>query len=146
MSESKKVEQQSVASKEEIHSSALPSSQGDSPKEMIPKDISPKDAAWADLTERKIASANPDEHKEALLDEAVEDTFPASDPVAELPHARSTEQHRKASSDEDEELLDDAIEMTFPASDPIAIPSNEEMLHERKLRQGQATPSNSPSR
>lgn len=146
MSESKKAEQHSVASKEEMHSSSLPSSQGDSPKEMVPKDISPKDATWADLSERKIASSDPQEHEEALLDEAVEETFPASDPVAELPHRHSIDQHGSASTDEEEELLDDAIEMTFPASDPIAIPSSEELTHERKLRQDRATPSNSPSR
>lgn len=143
MSESKKVEMQSAGNKDEMQSSSLPSSPGDSPREMVPKDISPQDASWADLSERKIASSDTEEHNEDLLDEAVEDTFPASDPIAELPHSHSTEHHSTAQSDEEEELLDDAIEMTFPASDPIAIPSTEELIHERQLRQDRAAPSTS---
>jgi hypothetical protein len=47
-----------------------------------PKDVGPQDAAFKDMTERKIASSDPEEKQQALLDEAVELTFPASDPVA----------------------------------------------------------------
>jgi hypothetical protein len=57
-------------------------------------------------------------HGKSLLDEALEETFPASDPiVADLPEEISNdpvEQHV-------ERELDMALEMTFPASDPIAI-------------------------
>jgi hypothetical protein len=58
------------------------SSHGDSPVEVTPKDITPDDASWADRTERKIASGDKDERHEALHDEAVDLTFPASDPIA----------------------------------------------------------------
>jgi hypothetical protein len=58
------------------------SSQGDSPVEMTPKDISPKHAAWKDRTERKITSDDTEEKVDALLDEASELSFPASDPIA----------------------------------------------------------------
>jgi hypothetical protein len=61
---------------------ALPSSHGDSPVEVTPKDISPEDASWQDRTERQLATGDRDEKKEAVLDEAVELTFPASDPIA----------------------------------------------------------------
>jgi thiamine pyrophosphate-dependent acetolactate synthase large subunit-like protein len=47
-----------------------------------PKDVAPQDAASKDVTERKITSPDPEEKEQALLDEAVELTFPASDPVA----------------------------------------------------------------
>lgn len=58
------------------------SSHGDSPVEVTPKDVTPHDASWADRTERKIASGNTEEREDALLDEAVDLTFPASDPIA----------------------------------------------------------------
>lgn len=144
--ESKKVEQQQVTNKQQSQSSTLPSSHGDSPKEMAPKDISPEHATWADRTERKITSSNPNEHQEALLDEAIEESFPASDPIAEHPEPPSSQRHSAAPSDEEEESLDDAIEMTFPASDPIAIPSSEELSHERDLRQGHTSHQGAPSR
>jgi hypothetical protein len=63
------------------------SSQGDSPVEVTPKDVTPDDASWRDRTERKIASDNTEEREDALLDEAVDLTFPASDPIA-IPTAR----------------------------------------------------------
>lgn len=145
--ETKKVTQQpETDQQQQPQSSSLPSSHGDSPKEMAPKDISPEDATWADRTERKITSSNPHEHQEALLDEAIEETFPASDPVAEHPEPLSSQQHVAVPNDEEEESLDDAIEMTFPASDPIAIPSSEELSHERDLRQGRANHQAAPSR
>lgn len=58
------------------------SSHGDSPVDMVPKEISPDDAAWRDRTERKLCSDDEDERQEALTDEAIELTFPASDPPA----------------------------------------------------------------
>lgn len=57
------------------------------------------------------------QHDEVSLDTAVEDSFPASDPVAEV---AVTALSLKITDAEDE-LLDEAIEMTFPASDPISV-------------------------
>ena len=47
-----------------------------------PKDLTPQDAAVRDLKERNITSRNTHEKEEELLDDAVEMTFPASDPIA----------------------------------------------------------------
>ncbi|OGB26636.1 MAG: hypothetical protein A3I66_03580 [Burkholderiales bacterium RIFCSPLOWO2_02_FULL_57_36] len=58
------------------------SSQGDSPVEMAPKDVSPKHATWQDRTERHTKSKDQDERADALLDEASDLSFPASDPIA----------------------------------------------------------------
>ncbi|MBC7514068.1 MAG: hypothetical protein H7234_06490 [Herminiimonas sp.] len=66
-------------------------------------------------------------HEEALLDAAVEDTFPASDPVAELPAAASS---TKVIDSEDRQL-DKAIEATFPASDPVAISNITKIVPEK---------------
>lgn len=60
----------------------LPSSQGDNSKSVTPKDVSPQDASARDVTERKTCSDDPDEKEQELLDDAVEMTFPASDPIA----------------------------------------------------------------
>jgi hypothetical protein len=59
----------------------------------------------------------PQSHDEKLLDTALKQTFPASDPVAELPCDTPVPQEEQAK----ECLLDTAIEMTFPASDPISV-------------------------
>lgn len=58
------------------------SSHGKSPVEMIPKDVTPEDASWKDRTERDITSDNEEIKQDALLDEASELSFPASDPIA----------------------------------------------------------------
>ena len=59
-------------------------------------------------------------HDEKMLDQALKGTFPASDPVAELPvNEKPTEKQ-----DAEEQLLDDAVEMTFPASDPVSVDAN----------------------
>ena len=116
-----KVDQQKNAEvkKEKQLSHQLPASSGESPQEVTPKEVKPHHAAWADITVREIASEDEECRAEALLDEAVDQTFPASDPVAELPtHAGHP---HLVCEDEEEELLDEAIELTFPASDPIAI-------------------------
>lgn len=47
-----------------------------------PKDVTSQDASSKDVTERKIASSDPEEREQELLDDAVELTFPASDPLA----------------------------------------------------------------
>jgi tryptophan synthase alpha subunit len=56
---------------------------------------------------------------EHTLDDALELTFPASDPVAEMPMETAASEGDVAK----ETLLDIAIEMTFPASDPISVTS-----------------------
>lgn len=61
--------------------------------------------------------AVPKSHDEKLLDTALKQTFPASDPVAEMPCDTPVPQEEQAK----ESLLDTAIEMTFPASDPISV-------------------------
>jgi hypothetical protein len=49
---------------------------------VTPKDVGPQDAASKDVVERKTTSDDPDEKEQELLDDAVEMTFPASDPPA----------------------------------------------------------------
>jgi hypothetical protein len=58
------------------------SSHGTHSPSVTPKDVSRHDASAKDVKERKTRSANPDEREEELLDDAVELTFPASDPIA----------------------------------------------------------------
>jgi hypothetical protein len=58
------------------------SSHGNSPIEMIPKDVSPENASWKDRTERDINAQDEEKRADALLDEASELSFPASDPIA----------------------------------------------------------------
>jgi hypothetical protein len=59
----------------------------------------------------------PRSHDEKLLDTALKQTFPASDPVAETPVNAPPPQEEQAR----ETLLDTALEMSFPASDPISV-------------------------
>lgn len=59
-------------------------------------------------------------HDEKMLDHALKGTFPASDPVAELPVTEKPSEKQNA----EERLLDDAVEMTFPASDPVSVDPN----------------------
>lgn len=61
-----------------------------------------------------------DAHNEALLDHALMETFPASDPIAETPRLVETSPERKAK----QALLDEGLEMTFPASDPVSVSSS----------------------
>lgn len=58
-------------------------------------------------------------HDEELLDDALGATFPASDPVAEMPHDSEPSKQEKAK----DELLDTALDLSFPASDPISVTS-----------------------
>ena len=51
-----------------------------------------------------------EERIEGGLDEALEDSFPASDPVGVTPDA--------VSHDGEEDALDEALDESFPASDP----------------------------
>lgn len=71
------------------------SSPGNNSKSVTPKDVSAKDASARDVTERKIQSADPEERQEEQLDDAVEMTFPASDPIA-IPVPEEELQRRKA--------------------------------------------------
>lgn len=59
-------------------------------------------------------------HDEQLLDDALKDTFPASDPIAEPSPQEGFSARRMAK----EVLLDEGIEMTFPASDPVSVASS----------------------
>ncbi len=74
-------------------------SHGDNSKSVTPKDVSPQDASAKDVTERKMSSDNPEEKEQEMLDDAVDLTFPASDPIA-VPsidkerERRIAEQHR----------------------------------------------------
>jgi len=58
------------------------SSPGCNSPAQTPKDVAPQDAASRDIVERNITSSDPDEKLQAQLDDAVEQTFPASDPPA----------------------------------------------------------------
>lgn len=69
------------------------SSKGDNSRSVTPKDVSARDAAARDVTERKIHSADKDEKKEEQLDDAVDMTFPASDPIA-IPTPEDVEKRR----------------------------------------------------
>ena len=68
-------------------------------------------------------------HVEELLDEALEESFPASDPAElTLPHEERGPARvaRPASAKgpgkpHDEALLDEALDESFPASDPVAV-------------------------
>ena len=77
----------------------------------LPPPVTPETASTAPKVQRE----------ENLLDEALIQTFPASDPVAEMPVSCDSE--KNLVDDAMEHLLDEAISMTFPASDPIAINS-----------------------
>jgi hypothetical protein len=87
------------------------------------KDADQKDKlATAPLPQKNAVSRPASEaskHREHLRDEALEETFPASDPASESPVEFADE----LSEDERHEecLLDEALEETFPASDPIAV-------------------------
>jgi hypothetical protein len=54
------------------------------------------------------------------LDQALGNSFPASDPVADLPKEQVAD-NESATQDALEHRLDEAVAMTFPASDPIAV-------------------------
>lgn len=58
------------------------SSPGDSPVEMTPLDVSPENATWKDRTQRNVHSEDQEERADAMLDEASDLSFPASDPIA----------------------------------------------------------------
>ena len=76
-----------------IHKRIIPDAEDEQPEEIksspgrnslsvTPKDVSSQDASSRDVIERKTASDDLEEREEAMLDDAVEMTFPASDPIA----------------------------------------------------------------
>lgn len=67
----------------------------------------------------KPSDPAPHTHGEELLDDALEATFPASDPVAEIATDSEPTQQEKAK----DVLLDKALDLSFPASDPISVTS-----------------------
>lgn len=67
--------------------------------------------------ERGTVTPDSASHEEQLLDKALDDTFPASDPVAEMPEETTPPPGEQVQ----ETLLDTALEMSFPASDPISV-------------------------
>lgn len=68
-------------------------SPGNNSPSVTPKDVSSDAASARDVTERKICSDNVEEQEEELLDDAVEMTFPASDPIA-IPSPETLEKHK----------------------------------------------------
>lgn len=58
------------------------SSPGDQSSVETPKDVNSQDASAKDVIERQVRSDDPEEKEEEMLDDAVELTFPASDPPA----------------------------------------------------------------
>ncbi len=54
----------------------------DNPVSVTPKDVEPGDAAARDQIERRLDSPDPEERQQELLDDAIELSFPASDPPA----------------------------------------------------------------
>ena len=65
-----------------IREEQLPSSPGINSASVTPKDVSAQDATSRDIVERHIATGPVSEHMDELLDDAVDLTFPASDPIA----------------------------------------------------------------
>jgi hypothetical protein len=79
-------------------SSTMPSSAGDSPVDMTPREVTPDHAAWKDRTPRKTTAKDTETRLDALLDEAIDLSFPASDPIAppSSPSAEEIIKERKA--------------------------------------------------
>lgn len=72
------------------------------------------------------ATKQEQEHKEKVLDEAIEETFPASDPISPDSGKDPVGKKKAGQEDAQEEELDDALEDTFPASDPVSITAPKE--------------------
>jgi hypothetical protein len=58
------------------------SSFGDTSLSVTPKDVQESDASAQDITERHLQSDNAEEKQQEMLDEAIDLSFPASDPPA----------------------------------------------------------------
>ena len=70
------------------------SSPGDASVAETPKDVSADNATARDRIQRNLSSDNLDEREEALLDDAIELTFPASDPIAVPSYAQAQGKQR----------------------------------------------------
>jgi hypothetical protein len=81
-------------SKQQPEADEVNSSPGDDSLTVTPKDVDPGFATARDQTVRRTTSPDPDEREEAMLDEAIEETFPASDPIA-MPFYDATLEKRK---------------------------------------------------
>ena len=79
--------------------------------------------------QRSVEGEERDRRHETALDEALDETFPASDP---LPQTAPFDEE-KAERAELEAALDDALDDTFPASDPVSytLPHNDPDEDER---------------
>jgi hypothetical protein len=58
------------------------SSFGDTSLSVTPKDVNERVASAQDMTQRDLQSDEPDQKQQDLLDEAIDLSFPASDPSA----------------------------------------------------------------
>lgn len=94
----------------------------DEPREPVWQVTEPEEAAMINdpnrtvRPQRSVAGEERDRRLETALDEALDETFPASDPLP--PTAPLDEE--KAERAELEEALDEALDDTFPASDPVS--------------------------
>ncbi|MBU4609023.1 hypothetical protein IMZ29_00175 [Achromobacter sp. GG226] len=70
----------------------------------------------ASKTGGNAGKTQPDDER---LDKAIDDTFPASDPVS--PGSNDKPKQPKGSEGEVEKELDESLEDTFPASDPLPL-------------------------
>jgi hypothetical protein len=65
----------------DLNSKKLPSSHGENSAMATPNETDSEQATAGNLVERKITQASAGDKEEELLDDAIELTFPASDPV-----------------------------------------------------------------
>lgn len=57
---------------------------GETSLSVTPKDVDERDASAQDITERHLQSGDSDEKQQEMLDEAIDLSFPASDPPATI--------------------------------------------------------------
>jgi hypothetical protein len=57
---------------------------GETSLSVTPKDVDERDASAQDITERHLQSDDSDERQQEMLDEAIDLSFPASDPPATI--------------------------------------------------------------
>lgn len=84
-----------TAEADKKHAHEHNASPGNNSPSVTPKDVSADTAAAKDVTQRKTCSEDVNEQEEELLDDAVEMTFPASDPIA-IPSPETLEKHKTA--------------------------------------------------
>lgn len=89
-------------------SSKMPSSHGDSPRVETPREITPDDASWSDRTEREISADDDETRTDALLDEAIDLSFPASDPIAIPSSPTERDKVKQHARDKDEQAREKA--------------------------------------